>query len=529
MSTFRVYLRRPTTKPPVWDWSDTVVAKDASTALGISYGKWQQSTKNVPPLSQCGSNVIPVTGALRMVLADAPDAQAQQQFAKAIEDKVAAFLSTQLDGAYHTVSYPAGFNYGITYGPNAYWNAATIQDFDSLLGVGSSGVLELTGQRFSTMYAQILQAVTFSFSQADQKKMNDQDAAASAQIATILTDFANAGGTFSNPLPFGGKLQDVFNQLTKQFGSLSNLPDSLNDLRNAVAAYKGIAGDSYALHNRWYAATARLQAAIANTTTPSAANGGMQTDATSYIVGYTPNKLPSANQLIGGLGTVGNAVSVNVTLSSFSSSSTTLSVSGQAGVEIPIADVIGIKVGGSSSYDMSDFASSSTTVTMALTYTGVTMAAAAPTPLSLDNSTGWFANDILQEIVANSGQDATGFQLQGSEYNVAELFGAGEAFSRLKTFVISQYPTISITFTGAQSSKVTSAFQVNASAEIDLLGLFQLGSASTSYSVSKVDTSSSDGSVTVTFQAPNVSGTLPLQQQIAYVMGGVASYPPSNI
>ena len=184
MSTFRVYLRRPTTKPPVWDWSDTVVAADAKTALGISYGKWQQSSKSVPPLSQCASNVIPVTASARMLLASTPDAVAQQQFAKAIEDKVAAFLSTQLDGAYHTVSYPAGFNYGITYGANAYWNAATLQDFDTLLGVGGGGVLELTGQPFSTMYAQILQAVSFSFSQADQKRMNDQDAAASRTFRT---------------------------------------------------------------------------------------------------------------------------------------------------------------------------------------------------------------------------------------------------------------------------------------------------------------------------------------------------------
>jgi hypothetical protein len=35
--------------------------------------------------------------------------------------------------------------------------------------------------------------------------------------------------------------------------------------------------------------------------------------------------------------------------------------------------------------------------------------------------------------------------------------------------------------------------------------------------------------VTVTFGPPQASGTIPLQQQVAYVMGGVGSYPPNNI
>jgi hypothetical protein len=42
-----------------------------------------------------------------------------------------------------------------------------------------------------------------------------------------------------------------------------------------------------------------------------------------------------------------------------------------------------------------------------------------------------------------------------------------------------------------------------------------------------VDSNSSDGSVTVTFGPPQVSGTTAPQDQVTYVMGGVASYPPS--
>jgi hypothetical protein len=428
------------------------------------------------------------------------------------------------------VSYPSGFNYGITYGLSGYYNKATLQDIDTLLGTASNGQLDLTSADFASLYASVLQAVTFSFSQQDIQTMNKQDAAASAQVASVLTEFTNAAGTFSNPLPpIGGKLQDVFNQLTKAYGSLSNLPVTLNALRNAIASYQALAGNSYALHNRYYAATARIAAAVAAATTPTAANGGMQVDATTYYVGYTPNKLPSANELIGGLNTTSNAVGISISLNSFSSSSTNLSISGSAGFSFPLAEVIGISVNSSASYDLSRYTSSSSAVTIDITYPGVTMFPSTPSVLSADNSTGWYANDILHEVVAKTGQDATGYQLQGSEFSVSELFGQGKAFSRLKTFVISQQPTIKMTMTGVDTSKVTSDFKQSTTASVDLLGLFTIGSASSNYSVQNVDANSEAGTVTITFGPPQVSGTLPLEQQVAYVLGGVASYPPDDI
>lgn len=532
MPTYRVYLRRPSTLPPVWDWSETIVRNNSDAALRDSYQHWVNSnpTPAVPPLSQCGSKVEARN--VRMLAAAANDSSitpAQQAFIDSIQKKVSDFLSTQLDGTFQVLSYPSGFNYGITYGNNAYYNKATLQDIDTLLGVSDSGELELTGAGFSGLYAQILPAVTFNFSQADIIAMNAQDTAASAQVASVLTEFENAGGVYTNPLPFGGKLQDVFNQLNKQFGSLSNIPNTMNALRNAIAAYQSAAGNSYAQHNRYYQATAYLNAALANTVTPNTANGGMQTGASSWYVGYTPGKLPTANQLIGGLSTTGNAVTVDISLSNFSSTSSKMSISGGVGFSLPIADILNISIGASASYSVSKYSSSATNISMSINYPGVTLFPATPSILSPDNSTGWYANDILTEVVSNTGKGATGFALQGSEFNVNELFGTGNTFSRLKTFVISQQPTIKMVFTGADTSSIVSDLQVNASVKLDLFGLFTLGSVSGSYNVQNVDTHSVAGAVVVTFGPPQVSGTIPLQQQVCYVMGGVASYPPNNI
>lgn len=529
MPTYRVSISRPTTPSPVVDWAQTVVATNQDTAIGRAYQSWVASAPNppAPALSLCRVTVrSPSQVSLLSASSVSP---AQQAYVDKLQDQVATFLASKLDGAFSLVSYPSGFNYGITYGANAYWNAATLQDIDTLLGTSSSGQLELTGAGFANLYAQILPAVAFVFSQADQQTMGAQDAAAGAQIASVLTEFQNAGGTFTNPLPFGGKLQDVFNQLTKAFGSLDKIPDTMNALRNAVASYKAIAATSYALHNRYYAASARLSAALSNVTTPTANNGGMQVSANGYYVGYTPAKLPSANQLIGGLSTAGNAVSVSISLSSFTSTSTNFSVSGSTGFTIPIADILDISIGGSSSYDLSRYTSSSSQVTININYPGVTLFSSAPSVLTTDNSSGWYANDILEGIVANAGADATGYQLQGSEFDVSKEFGTGNAFSRMKTFVISQQPTVSMIFSGSDVSSIVSDLKVNASVSVSLFGIFSLGSASSSYSVKNVDTNTQAGTVTVTFGPPQVSGTIPLQQQVAYVLGGVASYPPNNI
>lgn len=533
MPTYRVYIRRNTTQPPIWDWSSTKVAPNPNIALGWAYADWQNfhPTPPPPPLSACNYSVNPVTAAARPLaaLGDTGLSASQQAFINSIESQVGNLLAAKLDGQFHMVNYPAGFNYGITYGNNAYWNQATLQDIDTLLGTADNGMLDLTGAGFSTLYAQLLGSVTFSFSSQDQTRMNQQDTAASAQIASVLTEFTNAGGTYTNPLPFGGKLQDVFNQLTKQFGSLANLPSSLNALRNAIAAYQSAAGDSYALHNRYYVATARIAAAIANTVTPTAANGGMQVDANDYYVGYTPNKLPTANQLIGSLQATGNAVEVSIEVSSFSSSAAQLSIAGSAGLSVGIADILDLSLQGSGTYNLSRYAASGGSATIDLTYPGVTLFGSQPSALSLDGTTGWYANDILQEAATNTGQDTTGYKIQGSEYNVNELFGPNGAFSRLKTFVISQQPTMKLTFTSMNESQVESDYQVGMSADLSILGIFSIGGAAGSYSVQNVDTESQSGSVTVTFGPPQPSGTIPIEQQVAYVLGGVASHPPNNI
>ena len=149
MATYRVYIRRPGTKAPLVDWMQTVVAKNSSTAIAYAYANWVNSnpTPPPPPLSQCDAQAVQKAMAAALLGSSAVSAS-QQAFIDDIQNQVSKLLATQLDGAFHVVIYPSGFDYRITYGNNAYYNRATLQDIDTLLGVTSDGQMDLTGRGF---------------------------------------------------------------------------------------------------------------------------------------------------------------------------------------------------------------------------------------------------------------------------------------------------------------------------------------------------------------------------------------------
>lgn len=516
------------------DWTQPVEADTAAEAMRRAHANWVASSpaRPVPPLERVGK-LAQRQGTLLAEAATALD-PAQQEFTAKFEAAVATALGKKLDGKFSAVNYPNGFNYGITYGPNAYFNQATLKDLDGLLGTSSSGGLILTGGDFSTLYAQLLQTVGFVFSAKDAQTMQDQDTKAESQIASVLTEFENAGGEYSDPLPFGGKIQDVYDQLLAQYGSIAKLPTSLGSLRNAIAAYQKIASQSYKLHESYYKATDRLNAAIDAVQYPTKENGGIQVNSAAYYVDYNHKKLPTVNKLIAELQNTKSQVKMSLVFNNFEAMSSQVSIQGGAKVSIPLGSILGISLSASASYSVTKYTSSASTMTMNVSYPGVTTVAALPTELAANSLTGWYDNNILTQVADNSpdGNDFahTGYAFLSGEYDPKKYFGVGKLFSRLKTFVISQEPTMELVFTGVDVSTVQTDFKVGASAQLKLFGLFSLGSGQGEYQVKEVKTSSLAGQVTVTFgPASPPSGTVPLAQQVAYVLGGVASYPPTNI
>jgi hypothetical protein len=469
----------------------------------------------------------------RLDTISAPTA-AQQAFVTALESKVNDSFSSQLDGEFSMVGHPAGFHWGIQFDGNNFYNAAALNDLDLQLALASNDELTLTGSNFSTLYMQVLNNVTYVISDADNAVIQQQSSAAASQISSVISEWESNFGTITPaqmaPAVPPTKLGYIEGQVQILWGGdISKIPSSLASFENAYQSYQLATAQMNTIMQAAAAANIRLGFAKTNTKTPTAANGGLQTGASAYYVGYVG--MPAQTVINSGLQSgAANQVQVSLSLSNFSGSSSDLSVNGSAQGSFDVGDIFTASVEGSASFDLSKYTTSSSTVDMTITYPGVTIIAAAPLNMNGAGQLGWYDNLMLQEAVDNMGQGTkvTGYQIQGSEFP-ASFFGTGGGFSRLKTYVISQTPSTSITFTNADTSLVQSDFQEQSSVSVDLLGFIPVGGGSESYSVQSVQASSSFGTVTVTLGPPVQQGTVPSNEATAFVLGGVASYPPNNL
>ncbi|SHJ28783.1 hypothetical protein SAMN02745146_2768 [Hymenobacter daecheongensis DSM 21074] len=445
----------------------------------------------------------------------------QQTFIQNMQDQVGKFLSTKLDGPFQAFNYPSGFHKVLMVGNDGYYNPRTLLDIDKLVDEGQPLRLDPTAT-FSGMYAELINGAKFQFSKADAELIAQEEGDAQEVIPAILSAFTSEVEDF--PAGTTNKVGYVYAWLqTNYAGNTDNLPPMYSELQNALGTYESKAVNSIRLNKELNDAMTRLAAAAANVTNPSAANGGLQTGATTWYPAYS---LPDAQALSGSLETATNAVDVHLAISDFSSSSSQVSMSGYGSFGMGIADIFDFGGSGDAQYNSSQFSSSDAAMTIDINYPGVTTFSVSPVALSADNKTGWYDHDIVEGLMNNSGQDKTGYALiSTTQYPVAEYFGTGKAFAHMRTFVLSQQPTITLTLSGSNSSQLSKDLTANANTEVDIMGLFHVG-GSGSYQTHSIDDTSSQGSVTVTF-GPTPDGSDPAGQ-VAYVMGGVVSYPPAS-
>lgn len=451
----------------------------------------------------------------------------QQQFNKIVAGKLPEVFPGMLDGHFICAPYPAGFNYGVTYGNNSYYNEDTLSTLDSTIQTDVNDITSISNQKLSNLYAQVLKSSAFIFSKDTQKQLNEWDNAAESQIASVIKAFLDSNFKFSDPLPAGGKIADIFNQLTTLYGPVTencdNLPPYLNSLRNALSTYIELSGQAYRLHSRCAQATAILNAAIKNTTAPCAANKALQTGDASYYVGF--DKLPTANELIGKLGTNDNSFSIKLSGDVISESDCKIHIDSSSDILIPIINLLTIEIDHSATTDISQYMYDGTSFSMDITYAGLTMVADIPLSLSNDNKRGWYTDNILNEIKNKTNNpDTDGYKLLGSEFSTDELFGSGGRLNYFKTFVISRQPTITATFNKINIEEFRKHIHTDNSVNINLFGFIPIGSVDHSYTLDEINYNESEQSVTITFRAPDISGTIPLSQQVAYVLGGVPNY-----
>jgi hypothetical protein len=445
--------------------------------------------------------------------------------------QLAALLGPQIDGPFRLIRYVPGFNFNAQYGMSAFWNPKTFAIYDQLCADAADGTVTLTGASFSARFAAILGSVGYAQSSADSAAATAATKAFEALEAAVLDSFErNFGRISKRDIAASGcrpptKTGFILYYVAKNF---PGLPPAI------PAAFADFAGH----HAKWLAAGAQIEksaaamqvaedrvtAAAANVTAPTAANGGLQTGVAAWIPAF--RGLPDNNSILASLSDPTRAATLRFDLQTGANQMVNLSVGSTAVGAVPTGDLAlrlaptALMAGGA----QDDLWSAATRVEMAVSYTGLTILRADPVEISADRKTGWFSRLILSDVVAKTGQDATGFRFIDSTFAVADLFGPGKSFARVATFVISREPTVTLTFHGTGVDTLAARFATDQQAEVDLGGLVGFGGAGAAYAVQAV--TSGSGTVTVTLAPPPPVGTTPDIDQTAHVIGGVVEYPP---
>lgn len=453
-----------------------------------------------------------------------------QKAAEAIARQISAYLGSTIEPGFVVIRYPPGFNFNVQYGASAYWNPRALALVDQLCASTGPGTASLTGASFSAKYAAILGAVGYSASAADNAAQTKASKAFSEQQDKVVDAFEDTFGRIRRrdiqtsacrpPTKAGYVTWYVQNNYP---GTPPTFPPLVAAFGAAYAKWFAMGEQLQKMAGREQAALNLVAASTADTVTPGAQNGALQTGADSWSVCYA---LPDNNTILSSLRDPGRSVTVSLELQSDSNHTVSLRLDNQdigsipnSGLSIAVAPPGAAKAAGLD--NLWDVAQK---VEMQIAYSGITVIRADPREISADLKTGWYCSQIVADIVAKTGKDVTGLKLQGSTFSVDDLFGRGKSFARVRTFVISQEPTVTLTFRGAGVSALAARFPKDQPARIDLDEIVTFGSTSADYNV--LDVTTGADTVTVRLGPPAPVGTVPAVDQTAHVIGGVVVYPP---
>lgn len=505
---------------------------EALSGISIQEADVLRSTFGADTISELAHNPTILQAQAAAEAANNSLSPSQEAFYTMLAANVQSSLGTAIGGTFTPVSLSTGFPVYTQSGSTNYYNPNILLALDGLLAPANNPILlTFQNQTFSNLYYHIVQQGYWSLSDSDEAIVNSPSV---AQAQHIVWD-AVTEDNYPSPPSSGWAAFIQYTLSNFAVGQPTSAPQSLlvaannmslvyPNVSNALTTYVNTQAPATAIQVAQSAAFSELTATQANVSLPSSTNGGLQTGANSYYVGYT---VPPGAKLTAGLTNTSQAVSVVMSASNFSGSSTNLTI-GSASVSTDIG-FFSVKFKSSASaYDFSSYTNEDSVVSLAVTYTGCTIFGSTPSTLSSNNTTGWYDNTVLEQInlTWNNTHSITGFAISSSTaYQPPMTFGTGNSFGRLTTWVISNPPTITFTVTNSNVAAMAAAFQQNTAIEtISLFGA-STGFNSSGYTVSSYEQTGS--SVTVTLSATPVPLLSPTEQ-VAFVLGGVASYPPTN-
>lgn len=432
-----------------------------------------------------------------------------------VKKNVQAAIGAVLDGEFVAANYPAGFNYAVK---QQYYNADALSALDSRVVVNDD--IPALAESFSSLYLDVIRNIAFEFSSEDLAKMNEEETKQRSLVGKIV-DCYKESELDDEPKEYPG-IMYIMQRIREVTGtdyahvSVRDYP-SLSQLCRNLMEYARLGTNTVNLENAWNTAYDRLNTIIQNMQNPSSDNGGLMVDSKTCVIGW--DKLPETEQLLSEL-KEGNSVSFSLSMDNFNDSSAQLHFDSKVVADIPIGWFLGVStVNHEHDYDFSQYAQQDSSLDITVIYNGITTLAAVPTPFN--NNRGWFAYDILQEAAEKSGKDATGYKLNGSEYNPVNLFGKNGKLRRLKTYVISQPPVISLRFHKFNCEQLEEIFTQKSDVRFNLFGGLIHGEHNNDYTFTDYKYNPDEETIEVNITPAAIGSFGAIGKQTAYVLGGV--------
>ncbi|MGV0107090.1 hypothetical protein NSTCB13_05946 [Nostoc sp. DSM 114160] len=488
-----------------------------------------------------------------------------QQFYSALQAKAMAALKDILKSPLYPIQFPSQGDFFWYYqNPNQVFNQSTFDYISANISPGDvAGTAKLSAAGgFPNAYTQVVSSIAFTLSKNDQAALNKAQSDAQTQGSTIVADFQTSYGQITDAqlqdaatkygqYLVGNKIDYIIsvvlgaqwsgNQAAnkpplsyQQMVNARNLQDLLpysppgaDQVISDISIYLNIMKPAIGLKTQIQQGSWIIAQLQKNTEAPSDSNGGIKTlnantgaVSPNLQVGYSISKSQAAiqNDLDSN-----NTISFEMTTSQASGESVSVSIEGQAGFSVGSWLTFATTVGGS--YDMSKSQGTSTDASIKLTWKGYSVVPMAPTAWQQATNVGWYYTDPIAQAVNNGTQDVTGFKFLNKPAYDLQPFAKGGNFGLLNNLVISNYPTIEITYKNANFSSFKQSWNQSVSGNLKLFGFIELGSFSQGAYGSSYQQGADNSTFTVTFSASKEVLSVPQLQKTAYVIGGAVTNP----
>ncbi|AMP99089.1 hypothetical protein AY601_2191 [Pedobacter cryoconitis] len=464
-------------------------------------------------------------------------ASAASEIIDSLKEQASALLSSVLKEPLTDFGVTALGNFPYYYlnPDNLQFNATTYGWISNALTADATPVT--LGEPFVHIYTEALANVTYRLSNADQAILNSAQLEAANQqmeLLNIWTVIYGPVAATSKQRPIDIIMSTIATtwavpaidlymaqRAENLFQLLNHTPASGQPVLPALANYLIALGGSISLQNAITMNTGYLSTALHNVQNAAAANGGMLLDnsATTYNPAYAVST--PLSDIINGLSATNNKIELNMTVTRSSDIEVKISIEGGASFEIPIASFLTLSVDASENYFSDIIAASSNTISVSMTFTGVTLVNYGPALFNIATGLNWSWMNPITDAIRNGSTDVSGFVFSPKP-NID--FSEGGPFSFLTGVAISNYPSIEITVHSESYENIEKTIEQTVSLGVSFLGI-PLGGGSESAYLHAASSSSSSSTVTIKLDPPadKVAGTN--ESSRAWVLGAETSYP----